>query len=339
MGLFAPVAADVPTVPVGTAGTVSGTGIAVFEATQINDRNGALLVLPLPAGAARAGDLPGRRDGGDLHQRPRRTERGDQAGFGCRDVLVDRCRFIRPQDNTADLNERAAAGDLIAWTVGKVLIATGSPFGPVLREDRSYQIAQANNALVFPRLGLGVVVAKATRISARMIAAAAGAVARMSEATTPGASLLPPMTDLRAVSAAVAIADATTAAEAGLAQVELHDPIQQVHDAMWRPDYPQVVLSSATPTDSFQPALCSATFIRLRRQSLSLGGGAAMLIACRKESNPAGSASASREITVSGAAPPRIRLIGTSHFFPLRVRGRTGTVRMLSGTCRGVSWT
>ena len=75
-----------------------------------------------------------------------------------------------------------------------------------------------------------------------MIAAAADAVARMSDATTPGAALLPPMTDLRTVSAAVAIAVATTAAEEGLAQVELHDPIQQVHEAMWRPDYPQVLL-------------------------------------------------------------------------------------------------
>src|SRR5664279_2372150 len=102
-------AADVPTVPVGAAGAVSGTGIAVFEATQINDRNGAFLVLPLPAGAAGAGDLSGHCDGGDLHQRPGGTERGDQPGFGRRDVLVDRCRFILPKNDTADLHERAAA--------------------------------------------------------------------------------------------------------------------------------------------------------------------------------------------------------------------------------------
>ncbi len=149
--------------------------------------------------------------------------------------------IIMPLSNPTSKAE-ALPADLIAWTDGKVLTATGSPFGPVLHEDRSYQIAQANNALVFPGLGLGVVVAKATRISDRMIAAAADAVARMSDATTPGAALLPPMTDLRTVSAAVAIAVATTAAEEGLAQVELHDPIQQVHEAMWRPDYPQVLL-------------------------------------------------------------------------------------------------
>ena len=78
------------------------------------------------------------------------------------------------------------------------------------------------------------------RISDRMIAAAADAVARLSDATTPGAPLLPPMDDLRAVSAAVAIAVATTAADEGLAQTDLHDPIQQVHDAMWRPEYPRL---------------------------------------------------------------------------------------------------
>jgi malate dehydrogenase (oxaloacetate-decarboxylating) len=147
--------------------------------------------------------------------------------------------IIMPLSNPTSKCE-ALPEDLIAWTDGKVLTATGSPFGPVTYQDRSYEIAQANNALVFPGLGLGVVVAKATRISDRMIAAAADAVARMSDATRPGAALLPPMTDLRTVSASVAIAVATTAAEEGLAQVELHDLIQQVQDAMWRPEYPRI---------------------------------------------------------------------------------------------------
>ena len=151
--------------------------------------------------------------------------------------------IIMPLSNPTSKCE-ALPEDLVAWTDGKVLTATGSPFGPVIHDDRSYQIAQANNALVFPGLGLGVVVAKATRISDRMIAAAADAVARLSDVSKPGAALLPPMTDLRSVSAAVAIAVATTAAEEGLAQVDLHDPIQQVHDAMWRPEYPRIDLQS-----------------------------------------------------------------------------------------------
>src|SRR6478609_9263324 len=147
--------------------------------------------------------------------------------------------IIMPLSNPTSKAE-ALPADLIAWTDGRVLTATGSPFGPVTHENTTFYVAQANNALVFPGLGLGVTVAKATRISDRMIAAAAEAVARVSNANTLGAALLPPMDDLRSVSAAVAIAVATTAAEEGLAQADLHDPIQQVHNAMWRPEYPRL---------------------------------------------------------------------------------------------------
>ena len=77
-----------------------------------------------------------------------------------------------------------------------------------------------------------------------MIAAAADAVAQLSDATTPGAPLLPPMSELRAVSAAVAVAVATAAATEDLAHNKLDEPIQQVHDAMWRPEYPHIELNS-----------------------------------------------------------------------------------------------
>ncbi len=149
--------------------------------------------------------------------------------------------IILPLSNPTSKAE-ALPADLIAWTDGRVLTATGSPFAPVLHRGRFYDIAQANNALVFPGLGLGVAVVKATRISDRMIAAAADAVAKLSDAASPGASLLPSMTDLRTVSAAVAIAVATVAAEEGHARVELHDPIQQVYEAMWRPEYPRIAI-------------------------------------------------------------------------------------------------
>jgi malate dehydrogenase (oxaloacetate-decarboxylating) len=147
--------------------------------------------------------------------------------------------IIMPLSNPASKCE-ALPVDLIESTDGRVLTATGSPFDPVTYNDRTYHIAQANNALVFPGLGLGVIVAKASRISDRMIAAAADAVARLSDATTLGRPLLPPMTDLRAVSAAVGAAVAATAADEGLAQTDLHDLVQQVHDAMWRPEYPNI---------------------------------------------------------------------------------------------------
>jgi len=73
-----------------------------------------------------------------------------------------------------------------------------------------------------------------------MIAAVADAVAGLSDARTLGAPLLPPVDDLRRVSATVGVAVAVAAADEGLAQVPVTDPIQQVHQAMWRPDYPRI---------------------------------------------------------------------------------------------------
>ena len=152
--------------------------------------------------------------------------------------------IILPLSNPTSKCE-AQPADLIRWTEGRGLVATGSPFDPVVYDERSYTIAQANNALVFPGLGLGVAVARASRITTRMIAAAADAVAALADAGAPGAALLPPVTDLRRVSAAVAAAVAVAAADEGLAQVPVDNPIQQVHEAMWRPDYPQIELVPA----------------------------------------------------------------------------------------------
>jgi malate dehydrogenase (oxaloacetate-decarboxylating) len=147
--------------------------------------------------------------------------------------------IILPLSNPTSRCE-ARPEDLIRWTDGRALVATGSPFDPVVHDGTSYRIAQANNALVFPGLGLGVAVSRARRISDPMLAAAANAVAELSDATRPGSGLLPPVDDLRLVSAAVGIAVAKAAAAEGLAEVELHDPVQQVHEAMWRPEYPRV---------------------------------------------------------------------------------------------------
>jgi malate dehydrogenase (oxaloacetate-decarboxylating) len=147
---------------------------------------------------------------------------------------------IMPLSNPTSKAE-AVPADLIAWTDGRVLVATGSPFDPVVYGETTHRIAQANNALVFPGLGLGVAVARARRVSDRMLTAAADAVARLSDATTPGAALLPPVDNLRQVSATVAVAVASAATADGLAEVALDDPIQQVHQAMWQPEYPRVV--------------------------------------------------------------------------------------------------
>jgi malate dehydrogenase (oxaloacetate-decarboxylating) len=147
--------------------------------------------------------------------------------------------IIMPLSNPTPRAE-AMPADLLAWTGGRALVATGSPFAPVELDGVTYQIAQANNALVFPGLGLGVTVARASHITDRLIAAAADAVAKLSDATRPGTSLLPPVRDLRPVSAAVAIEVVRVADAEGLAQVPIDNPIQQVHDTMWRYEYPRI---------------------------------------------------------------------------------------------------
>ncbi|WP_436762259.1 NAD-dependent malic enzyme [Streptosporangium sp. V21-05] len=127
--------------------------------------------------------------------------------------------------------------DLIRWTGGRALVATGIPVAPVTHDGLTHVIGQANNALLYPGLGLGVIVSRARRVSDGMLQAAAEAVGSLADVSTPGASLLPPVGDLREVSATVAVAVARQAAAEGLARVDLPDPVQQVRDAMWQPRY------------------------------------------------------------------------------------------------------
>lgn len=158
--------------------------------------------------------------------------------------------IVMPLSNPTSKCE-ALPADLLTWTDGRALVATGSPFAPVTYGGRTYPVAQANNALVFPGLGLGVVVAKASRVSDGMLAAAADAVARIAAAAGDAAGLLPSVHDLRRVSAAVAAAVARAAEKEGLAGAPLTDLVQQVHEAMWRPEYPAVVPEDAQMSGRF----------------------------------------------------------------------------------------
>ena len=151
---------------------------------------------------------------------------------------VDR-PIIMPLSNPTSHAE-ARPADLVTWTEGRALIATGSPFGPVTYRNRQYEIAQANNALIFPGLGLGVTVCRARRVSDGMLAAAAHALAGLSDVGAPGAPLLPPVGNLRETSAVVAAAVARAAQAEGLADRPLDDPDRQVREAMWTPAYPKV---------------------------------------------------------------------------------------------------
>jgi malate dehydrogenase (oxaloacetate-decarboxylating) len=147
--------------------------------------------------------------------------------------------IIMPLSNPTSLSE-AQPADLIAWTGGRALIATGSPFPPVSYGGVEYQIAQANNALIFPGLGLGVTVSRARRVSDGMLAAAADALADLCDTASPGAPVLPPVTSLRTVSAAVAVAVARAAQAEGLSDVLLDDLADHVRQAMWEPTYPNI---------------------------------------------------------------------------------------------------
>ncbi|MFF4491742.1 NAD-dependent malic enzyme [Streptomyces sp. NPDC001544] len=147
--------------------------------------------------------------------------------------------IILPLSNPTDLAE-AKPADLIAWTDGKALVATGSPFDPVEHGGTTYHIGQANNALIFPGLGLGAIVAQASRVTDRMLRAAADAVARQTDVTDPGAPVLPPIHDLRETSAAVAAAVATAAAEDDVARADLDDVDAAVRAVTWAPVYPPI---------------------------------------------------------------------------------------------------
>jgi malate dehydrogenase (oxaloacetate-decarboxylating) len=144
--------------------------------------------------------------------------------------------LIFPISNPTSRME-AMPADVIAWSDGKALVATGSPVTPVEYEGATYTIGQANNVLVFPGIGLGVIVAGALRVTNRMLDAAAKAVARHADPTTPGAGLLPDIENLRAISAVVAEAVYAAAVEDGVATKTPENIVQAILDTRWLPEY------------------------------------------------------------------------------------------------------
>ncbi|HEX7995939.1 MAG TPA: NAD-dependent malic enzyme [Streptosporangiaceae bacterium] len=148
---------------------------------------------------------------------------------------------ILPMSNPTELSE-ARPADLIRWTGGNALVATGSPFEPVDYNGTRYIIGQANNALVFPGIGLGVIASRASRVTDSMLVAAAHAVAGLTNMSKPGAALLPPVQTLRDTSVAVAVAVARAAAEDGVARTAVEgDLATHVRDLMWQPDYRPII--------------------------------------------------------------------------------------------------
>jgi malate dehydrogenase (oxaloacetate-decarboxylating) len=146
--------------------------------------------------------------------------------------------IVLPLSNPTEKSE-AKPEDLIRWSGGRALVATGSPFAPVLYEGRSIAIAQCNNVYIFPAVGLGVVASRATRITDGMMLAAARILAEYSPALAdPGASLLPPLTDVRRSSLAIAIAVAAEAQRGGVAPATSEEElVRRVRETQWVPQY------------------------------------------------------------------------------------------------------
>lgn len=151
---------------------------------------------------------------------------------------VDR-PIVLPLSNPTPRAE-AEPAEVLAWTEGRALVGTGSPFAPVLLDGVTHHIAQVNNVYVFPGVGLGVVAVGATRVTDGMITAASAAVGEAAPCRSgePGAALLPPLRESRRIARAVALAVGRRAVAEGLAPpLEDHDVLERVEAAQWEPTY------------------------------------------------------------------------------------------------------
>jgi malate dehydrogenase (oxaloacetate-decarboxylating) len=144
--------------------------------------------------------------------------------------------MIFPLSNPTSRIE-AMPADVLEWSHGKALITTGSPVAPTEYDGTTYTIGQANNALVFPGLGLGIIVAGARLLTPGMLQAAAKAIVQQASPTNLGDSLLPDVQNLRVISTAVAEAVYQGAIADGVATKAHDDVAQTVADTMWTPEY------------------------------------------------------------------------------------------------------
>jgi malate dehydrogenase (oxaloacetate-decarboxylating) len=146
--------------------------------------------------------------------------------------------LIMPLSNPTSRAE-AIPEDVIRWTDGRALVATGSPFAPVVHEGRSIPIAQCNNAYIFPGIGLGVVASGARRVTDAMLMSASRALAREAPIVKQGeGALLPPLSEIRELSKAIAFDVAAQAQQEGVAPrtdgIKLRAAIEK---SSWTPEY------------------------------------------------------------------------------------------------------
>lgn len=144
--------------------------------------------------------------------------------------------IIMPLSNPTKLAE-AKAKDLIEWTDGKALVGTGIPAADVKYNGVTYQIGQANNALMYPGLGLGLIASTATRVNAEIISQASRALGGIVDVTKPGAAILPPVAKITEFSQTIAETVAKSVVAQNLNREEITDIKEAVESAKWVPEY------------------------------------------------------------------------------------------------------
>ena len=146
--------------------------------------------------------------------------------------------IILPLSNPTWFAE-ATPVDVLRWTDGRAIVATGSPFDAVELDGRRHEIGQANNVFIFPGLGLGAIVAEARSITDRMFLLAARTLASaVTDDRLASGAIYPPVGELRAVSRSIAIEVAREALAAGLAGIDPGSDVEALVDAaMWWPEY------------------------------------------------------------------------------------------------------
>lgn len=157
-------------------------------------------------------------------------------------TLASNCEspIVLPLSNPTSRVE-AVPADIVQWTKGRALIATGSPFAPVNYQGKIYQISQCNNSYIFPGIGLGVVASGATRVTDSMLMASSNALADCSpKLNNPDADLLPDINEIQQVSKIIAFKVAKAAMDAGVAPMVSDELLHQAIEAnFWKPEYRQ----------------------------------------------------------------------------------------------------
>ncbi|BCU64683.1 NAD-dependent malic enzyme [Acinetobacter bouvetii DSM 14964 = CIP 107468] len=158
------------------------------------------------------------------------------------ETMADHCDspIVLPLSNPTSRVE-AVPADIIEWTKGKALIATGSPFAPVIYRDRMYNISQCNNSYIFPGIGLGVIASGAKRVTDNMLMASSNALADCSpKLQDPNADLLPDLSQIQQISKVIAVKVAQAAMQDGVApMMDLIDLQQKIEANFWKPEYRQ----------------------------------------------------------------------------------------------------